>query len=1226
MNPYMMTPNSFPRGYGPFTMYPNYRMFNPYWNMNPYFFRRTPEIPHPHEDRDSNSPASQLNRYLTYLYELYTGELFHHRHPKVSVDVHTSKSDIPGSKPRDIVVRTRRQLLNYLPVSPLTTGQYHFPGMAFSRRVLPLKRSSMAKSKRSTKERVASRKIKIHEEKEINTKRDEFTRQRTENNEQNMIQMNPSSPGPTQFRNGEQNDQLPTLNAGAEGFNEIGPGGLNGVATEPQVDRPQAQGFYDGTAGQEQKMLNANEQQDFIQQQPQEQQQPMSDFQVNPNFAQLQGLQGESRMAVPDNENEMLQLRGQPPFLPPGGPLLPPSGQISAPFFPTEPEGLPQPMMPMMRPFAPYPFVPLPPFPLQPPFPLEPPFQPPLPPAQSFVPEPEPSAQPSVNVNINTIKSSLPRRKSKKDSSTTEKVVSRTVPDREHKRTNKRQSISLLRRIPALQVLPQTFLQDGVQIPSFSRTQTGKETRHHGVNGMVISELQRKHDIPSKSKSKQTAHKRQFYHLPFNVHQVQPVQPVQLVQPFLSPVTPFGFHQRPRVHVQVDIGKRKSDFSSNKDSNDTERKPNKVKRQIYGMNELPHGLKFSEEVTNLSNDKNLVKKFKIRSDGDMDTSDSSRAKTQKRHVDSSTQKPKNETSSKKISLMSKAATTDDADKRQFVLPFGGKNGQEYYGAHEEMQHVQQVPQQVEQVQPDSQQVEQQPFAQQVEQNEPQAMQNAAMTEQQAIDPQQMVQDQTQAYTNPLQQVGQGPFLARQPQVNVNVQVAKSDIGKNNGKKSLLAQLKNHKTKIVSRRQLFGTVPLLSPVVHADVNAVAREGNGRSSVPDTTATKHTRAKRQLGVAQPFAAPNQQYQSLGAEAQPFQPLSALPQPYVTTSPYQPGPRVNINVQTSRSSVHRHKRQLYDILSGQRAQAKKTNQPKVDLSRRSVSKQIHVKGARSIKKEKRQLQDLINNILERRRGPKLLQNMLKRPKPPIMFTTNNDNNPKPIDVFPGNRGGNNLGEGQPSPNDGGIGNPFAGLAPRPSPALQANQNPLGANLASPFRDTPVMQDDQPALTSQMQQRARTPLIAPEEPNGRQNIIQFLQNSGLPNAQLIPQQMNDEPPRMFQGPQFPGILPLPLPLPFLRPPEMGAPPVLGDQRSFAPFPPAPVVPPFGAQFPWRMYPMAPRPPPQFPYYPFAFPQMQPEFGNSPGPNEDNGDEDRPSVNVNVETSKSKIPKSKKS
>lgn len=304
------------------------------------------------------------------------------------------------------------------------------------------------------------------------------------------------------------------------------------------------------------------------------------------------------------------------------------------------------------------------------------------------------------------------------------------------------------------------------------------------------------------------------------------------------------------------------------------------------------------------------------------------------------------------------------------------------------------------------------------------------------------------------------------------------------------------------------------------------------------------------------------------------------------------------------------------------------------------MHEKSDKSIKKEKRQLQDLISNILERRRGPnKLIENILGRRKPPIMFTTNNANNPKPVEVFPGDAGANNPAAPPPPPrpNDGGVGNPFADLPPPPpppAPALPVNQNPIETNLMPPFRDDPA------ALTAaQMQQRGPTPLMRQEEPNERQNVIQLLQNSGLPNS-LIQQQMNNEQTAL---PQRRGPLRfLPLPLPFLQAPPVGVPPILGEQRTFMPIPAAPAVPPFGVQFP-PMYPIVPRPPMQFPFYRFVFPQMhhfvfppmnhfvlpqmqQPDYSSSIAPPQDSTDEDRPSVNVNVETSKSKIPKSKKS
>lgn len=297
----------------------------------------------------------------------------------------------------------------------------------------------------------------------------------------------------------------------------------------------------------------------------------------------------------------------------------------------------------------------------------------------------------------------------------------------------------------------------------------------------------------------------------------------------------------------------------------------------------------------------------------------------------------------------------------------------------------------------------------------------------------------------------------------------------------------------------------------------------------------------------------------------------------------------------------------------------------------------------KQKRQLGDLINNILERRRGPKLLGDLLKKPKqnPPIMFTTGNTNNndDKPIDVFPGNPGGNqNPGEGQPRVGDGGVGNPFAGLLPPPPSApFQTNQNPLLNNPALPGNQA-MYQDDQSAIAAAQaaQQPPPLPLLRQQEPNTRQNVLQFLQNAGLPNP-LVQQRLNLEP-QMPPAPFMPPVLPMGLPPPMMPQAPMNDAATTGEARSrtaFAQSPPGFQLPPqvgspigpFGMLAP-SVFPGMPFDTAQVPFLPY--PSVQPELETGPGRPDhhlvDKLNDERPSVNVSVQTAKSKIPKKDKS
>lgn len=191
--------------------------------------------------------------------------------------------------------------------------------------------------------------------------------------------------------------------------------------------------------------------------------------------------------------------------------------------------------------------------------------------------------------------------------------------------------------------------------------------------------------------------------------------------------------------------------------------------------------------------------------------------------------------------------------------------------------------------------------------------------------------------------------------------------------------------------------------------------------------------------------------------------------------------------------------------------------------------------------------------------------------------------------------------------------------------------------------VRDEQPAFDSQMVQRGQTPMVQQVEPNSNPNPFAEMSNA-------IPQQpMNDVPQDMVQQQQAEAMQPR-QPLPFFRPPgAMQTPPFVGYQRSFddvprpppqagpqfqvppiypmmpAPLPPRfpfRMPPQFPPQFPPRLPQMPPMFPPRPPFYPLMYPPMQPPPGMGYPPFQDNNDDDRPSVNVSVETSRSKIVK----
>ena len=68
--------------------------------------------------------------YLDSLTAAYLGHPYHHPRPRVRVDVQTSKSKIqrtPKKRSKEKSRITKRQLYNYLPVSPLTNGRFAMP-------------------------------------------------------------------------------------------------------------------------------------------------------------------------------------------------------------------------------------------------------------------------------------------------------------------------------------------------------------------------------------------------------------------------------------------------------------------------------------------------------------------------------------------------------------------------------------------------------------------------------------------------------------------------------------------------------------------------------------------------------------------------------------------------------------------------------------------------------------------------------------------------------------------------------------------------------------------------------------------------------------------------------------------------------------------------------------------------------------------------------------------
>lgn len=334
------------------------------------------------------------------------------------------------------------------------------------------------------------------------------------------------------------------------------------------------------------------------------------------------------------------------------------------------------------------------------------------------------------------------------------------------------------------------------------------------------------------------------------------------------------------------------------------------------------------------------------------------------------------------------------------------------------------------------------------------------------------------------------------------------------------------------------------------------------------------------------------------------------------------------------------------------------------------------KTTKKEKRQLASLLNSLLQRRGGPKLLQSLLKRRKAPIIL--NNNEAQKPIEIF-GQNPPVGVGRGEPRTNDinpiesllnmnskpsgfGGAFNPSNPDGPaRPNTFItQPNQTPVNRQEDSsniqPFLQNQDVQNvigqEQPQPTAQQQLQGgerrmfsqpveqMTPTIPPQlldQPTIQPNP-EFIQGP-QPNPEILSRpliQANPEfvqPPTMRSNPeviqqQFPGFLqqvpPRPelfqrpglfQPLPLQPNPFGGRMPAV-NPIAMRMFPIMPQIPPM-----YPMMPQVPPPPGGAPFLPFMFPPMQP-MGPYGGPT--NNDEDRPSVKVNVQTSRSRIQKSK--
>ena len=489
------------------------------------------------EDNDSSS-FNPIASYLAALYNGYFGSPFYgpHKKPKVHVEVHASKSQIPKVKENTKYVHSRiskRQLYSFLPRSPLIENRYTLP-TAFnygiqgyhhnsprvSINVETAKRQgipSWVKEKRSP----VAKKLKQHKQTRTGDKRDELLQ-----NGENAQEISPYQENSNSLAT--QDNQFDTSRESSQPQEEIATNN-----NEPAQVIAQRQQLLE-EAGQQEEQQEAEQQQEgqqqtFVQQSvPFPNQLPMMPFQTH----QLAFRAPLTPMQVP------MQPPGQPAFNVPS--MAPIQGVI--------PDVLPG--------------------------------------ASSNTFAEQSTAQPgldtgegqpkhtSINVNV-AAKSIVPKKTWKKNNKYyNRKYISSQqgyIPKETamEKGFEKRERISLLTRFPAMQVLPQTFKQNGVLMPAFNTLPVNHRIK---ANGMLLEELQRqrKQQIPKtaknyekgiqtdkkgrgQAKQKENANKRQFY-----------ISPAMLPsQPYVSSSQP-KVHLRPKVSVNVEVSKRKSAFPNGK--------------------------------------------------------------------------------------------------------------------------------------------------------------------------------------------------------------------------------------------------------------------------------------------------------------------------------------------------------------------------------------------------------------------------------------------------------------------------------------------------------------------------------------------------------------------------------------------------------------------------------------------------------------------------------------
>ncbi|PFX26305.1 hypothetical protein AWC38_SpisGene9031 [Stylophora pistillata] len=566
--------------------------------------------------QDGSSDSPPINPWASYLAALYSSFLgypLYHRHhkPKVRVEVQASKSHIPKvlktENKHTVHSRapiTKRQLLNYIPESSFTAGHFTLPpALNYGMQGIPLQRSPRVNINVETTKK---NRIPAVKESKGSTKRGNIKHR----------QVNKTGDKRDEMIDGEKNGADMFQNRGNPDF----------------ANNPENQFVATSeTAGSEEEPTSNNEGQ------PQSQSENFQQQSEEEAVGQRQDLQQNSEQQLLPSQDQpvMEQTTSQPQALRAYNvPLqLPVQQPLQSAF-----------QVPFQAPFV---------VPFQGRLPNALPVAPAIPVAEqpSSQQETEPEVvQPkhtSISVNV-AEKSTVPKKRSKKRKHPLHKRQflpvtqgyvpayrvpipynsNAPLPDQKRPRVsisvqtarrstaqqphNKRQSISLLTRFPAMQVLPQTFKQNGIMMPAFNTLPINHKLK---ANGMLIEELQRKKknkiqeasrgfktgksgQIMQKAKlstplkmswyrRRENAKKRQFFAVP------QSLSAFQRYPLLLRP----KLHPRPRVSVNVEVSKRKFDFQKGKtQSKSVKSNPEETdgrifdksarKRQVYGIDHL----------------------------------------------------------------------------------------------------------------------------------------------------------------------------------------------------------------------------------------------------------------------------------------------------------------------------------------------------------------------------------------------------------------------------------------------------------------------------------------------------------------------------------------------------------------------------------------------------------------------------------------------------------------